>query len=144
MEIKLNQYLVPLFLVLGPILWKYQILYPRYFLPSPPQDFIRWTVPIFSTIVKFLKKIYNYTLLSSFIMIVKYQMVLLCTFTLKFFFLTVDSWKVFIKFKLNQYSVSLFGIWSHILEVLDTLSQVLPTFTTVGFYQMDGSFFFQS
>ena len=33
-------------------------------------------------------------------MIVKYQRVLLCTFTLKFFFLTVDSWKVFIKIKL--------------------------------------------
>ena len=63
-------------------------------------------------------------------MIVKYQMVLSGTFTLNFF-LAVDLWKVFIKIKLNQNSVPLFGIWSHILEVPGTLSQVLPTFTTV-------------
>ena len=35
------------FLVLGPTFWKYHVLYPRYFLPSPPYDFIRWTAPIF-------------------------------------------------------------------------------------------------
>ena len=42
MKIKLNQYLVPLVLVLGPIFWKYQVLYPKYF----------WVLPVF-TIVGF-------------------------------------------------------------------------------------------
>ena len=40
MEIKLNQYLVLLFLVLGPTFWKYQILYPRYF----------WVLSTFTTV----------------------------------------------------------------------------------------------
>ena len=40
MEIKLNQYLVPLFLVLGPTFWKYQVLYPRCF----------WVLPTFTTV----------------------------------------------------------------------------------------------
>ena len=70
---------------------------------------------------------YQYFLLcqeSSITMIVKYQRVLSSTFTLNFF-LAIDLWKVFIKVKLNQYSVTLFGTWSHILEVSGTLSQVL-------------------
>ena len=52
-------------------------------------------------------------------MIVKYQWVLSGTFTLNFF-LAVDLWKVFIKIKLNQYSIPFFDIWSHILEVPGT------------------------
>ena len=60
----------------------------------------------------------------TFTMIVKYQWVLLGTFTLRFFFLAVDLWKIFIKIKLSQYSVPLFSTWSHILEVQGTLSQV--------------------
>ena len=40
MEIKLNQYLVPLFLVLGPTFWKYHVLYPRCF----------WVLPTFTTV----------------------------------------------------------------------------------------------
>ena len=41
------------------------------------------------------------------------------------FLLAVDLWKIFIKNKSNQYSVLLFGTWSHILEVSRTLPQVL-------------------
>ena len=40
MEIKLNHYLVLLFLVLRPTFWKYQILYPRYF----------WVLSTFTTV----------------------------------------------------------------------------------------------
>ena len=45
-KIKLNQYSVSI-LLLGPTFWKYKVLYHRYFLPSPLQNFIRWTVLIF-------------------------------------------------------------------------------------------------
>jgi len=62
--------------------------------------------------------------LKSFVtMIVKYQWVLSCTFALHFF--NRDQWKLFTKIKLNEYSVPLFGTWSHIFVPPGTLVSVL-------------------
>ena len=87
------------------------------------------------------RAIYIQTIKSSFTMIVKYQRVLSGTYFIDFF---SDRWSM--KIKLNQYLVSLFLVLSLTFWKCRVFYPmyfwVLPTFTTVEFYQMDSSYFF--